>query len=96
MWREMAQWQTFTINSAMYGRDRYSQQKLGSTQAVLGFAKLLPSAAACSHLVVSIHLHSLIITKQVSPFFYTPSLFSHYSFGQEGAFTTQLVWPPKK
>lgn len=35
---------------------------------------MLPSAAACSHLVVSIHLHWLIITKQVSPF-YTPFLF---------------------
>lgn len=33
-----------------------------------------PSAAACSHLVVSIHLHWLIITKQVSPFC-TPFLF---------------------
>lgn len=37
MWKEMAQWQTFTINSAMHGKDRCSQQKLGSTHVVLGF-----------------------------------------------------------
>lgn len=69
MWRKMALWQTFTINSAMYGRDRCSQQKLGSTQAGFRFCQtVLPSAVACSHLVLSIHLHSLIITVQVSPF----------------------------
>lgn len=31
---------TFTINSAVYGGDRCSQQKLGSTRAVAGFARL--------------------------------------------------------
>lgn len=72
MWKEMAQWQTFTINSAMYGGSRCSQQKLDCTQSVLGFRQtMLPSALACSHLVVSIHLHWLIITKQGSPFLHS-------------------------
>lgn len=30
---------------------------------------VLPLVVACSHLVASIHLHSLIITEQVSPFY---------------------------
>lgn len=34
---------------------------------------VLPLVVACSHLIASIHLHSLIITVQVSPF-YTPFL----------------------
>lgn len=81
-----------TVNSVVFGGDGCSQQKLGSTQAAASFSIVLPSA--CSHLVVSIHLHSLIITEQVFPF-YTSSPFSLSSFGKEGAFTTQLVWPPK-
>lgn len=98
MWREMARWQTFTINSllhCMVGIGAVSKNWAPHKNSKF-CQTVLPSGAACSHLVVSIHLHSLIITEQVSPFFTLLPFFSHYSFGQEGAFTTQLVWPPKK
>lgn len=82
-----------TVNSAVDGGDRCSQTKIGLYPGSGRiFHCVLPSA--CSHFVVFIHLHSLIITEQVFPF-YTSSLLCCSSFGQEGAFTTQLVWPPK-
>lgn len=79
----------------MYDTDRCRQQKLDSTQAVLGFCQsVLPSAVACSHLVVPIHLHSLIITEQVSRF-YTPflplQLYPGRSFHNSTCVATQKV-----
>lgn len=58
----------------MCGRDRYSQRKRRIMQTVFRFCQtVFPSAAACSHLVVSIHLHSLIITDQGLSFFFLHS-----------------------
>lgn len=77
-------------------------EKIGAHAGSFRFCQtILPSAVACSHLIVSIHLYWLIITKQVSPF-YTPSLFLGLQpwpgrgFHSSACVATQTVRPSPK
>lgn len=102
MRREMAHWQTFTMNPAMYGRDRCSQQKLGFTQAVFGCARLCspqlqlftprclhPPPLADNHRTVLSFLHS-------SPFSLSLHLWPGRSFHSSSCAATQKVRPSPK
>lgn len=86
---------TFSVNSDAHISAKVEWAKIGlhAGSCRVHLSALL-SAMGCSHFVVFIHLHLLIVAQQDFPF-YTIFRVSLYSSGKERAFTAQLVWPAK-
>lgn len=99
MWREVAQW----LKPLLLTRPRMAE--IGAVSKKKNWAphRLLQVLPDCAPLSCGLFTPRCLHPPPLADnhragfsFLHSFSFFSHYGFSQEGAFTTQVVWPPKK